>query len=195
MQALRTSSPTAPDRGAVAVEFALIVPLLLLLVFGIINFGILFSQQLTLNNAVREGDRRAVVNDATAARTCDGILASVKNDLSGLALNPANVSVKVTQQGFSNANSCGTAFVKTSFGSRANNIPCKGSLTSGGGNGGGNGGGDGEGDGEGGSGGGSGVTALVVEAQSVSTIPVAFPPFPTTITLSSKAVYRCEFTS
>lgn len=50
------------DRGAVAVEFALVVPLLLLIVFGIVNFGIVFSQQLTLNNALREGARKAVIN-------------------------------------------------------------------------------------------------------------------------------------
>ncbi len=37
--------------------------------------------------------------------------------------------------------------------------------------------------------------SLVVEARYASSIPVSFPPFPTTLTLSSKAVYRCEFTS
>lgn len=193
MRAFRSTRPTGPDEGAAAVEFALVVPLLLLLVFGIINFGILFSQQLTLNNAVREGARRGVVNDATAPRTCNGILASVKNDLSGLALNPATVQIKITQDGFANTNGCGTSFVTSTFGSKANNVPCKGSLVAVTNDGDGD---DGEDDGDGDGGGTtSGVTALIVEAQNVSSIPVAFPPFPTTLTLSSKAVYRCEFTS
>ncbi len=49
------------ERGAVAVEFALIVPLLLILVFGIVNFAVVLSQQLALNNGVRQGTRLAVV--------------------------------------------------------------------------------------------------------------------------------------
>jgi Flp pilus assembly protein TadG len=43
------------------VEFALVLPILLLLTLGIINFGYLFGQQLSLNQAVREGARAAVV--------------------------------------------------------------------------------------------------------------------------------------
>lgn len=49
------------DTGAQLVEFALIVPVLLLIVVGIINFGVLFGQKLSLNQAVREGARMAVV--------------------------------------------------------------------------------------------------------------------------------------
>jgi len=49
------------DRGAAMVEFALVLPILLLLTLGIINFGYLFGQNLALNQAVREGARAAVV--------------------------------------------------------------------------------------------------------------------------------------
>ena len=161
------------DSGAAAVEFALVVPLLLLLVFGIINFGVLFSQQVSINNGVREGARRAVVGDPSAPRTCDGILASVRNQLSGLALNPDDVEIKVTQDwgSGSDSNGCGTAYVLGTFAGSATDVPCKGSYDS------------------------TTNTArsLIVEARLVSTIPVSFPPFPTTTTLNSKAVYRCEF--
>ena len=159
------------DTGASAVEFALIVPVLLLVVFGIINFGIVFSQQLTINNGVREGARRAVVGDTQAPRSCDAIIASVRNQLSGLGLRPADVQIKVSQDGFSSTNSCGNAFVSSSFGGNAAHIPCKGSYNNTTNNSG----------------------SLVVEARYVSTIPVSFPPFPTSLTLTSKAVYRCEF--
>lgn len=45
------------EGGAAAVEFALVVPLLLLLVFGIVEFGRAYNAQVTLQHAVREGAR------------------------------------------------------------------------------------------------------------------------------------------
>ena len=50
------------ERGASAVEFALIVPVLLLILGGIFNFGFAFSQKLALDNAVRETARSAAVD-------------------------------------------------------------------------------------------------------------------------------------
>ncbi len=51
------------------VEFALILPIFLLILCGIIDFGWLFYNQLSLNNACREGARYAVVNTADNADT------------------------------------------------------------------------------------------------------------------------------
>jgi Flp pilus assembly protein TadG len=45
------------DRGATAVEFALLLPLLLLIVFGIIDFGRAINAEVTLSQAAREGAR------------------------------------------------------------------------------------------------------------------------------------------
>ena len=51
-------SPEAKDaRGAAAVEFALVLPLLLLLLGGIIDFGFAFNTQISLTHAAREGVR------------------------------------------------------------------------------------------------------------------------------------------
>ena len=47
--------------GAAAVEFALLLPLLVLLLFGIIQFGIAFNARIQATNAAREAARRAVV--------------------------------------------------------------------------------------------------------------------------------------
>ena len=58
------------ENGASAVEFAFIVPLLLLLVLGIAEFGHAFQVQGTLSAAAREGARvMALQNDPGAART------------------------------------------------------------------------------------------------------------------------------
>lgn len=45
------------DRGAAAVEAALVLPILLLLVFGIIDFGRMLNAQITVNEAAREAAR------------------------------------------------------------------------------------------------------------------------------------------
>jgi hypothetical protein len=55
------------DKGASALEFALVVPLLLVLVFGMIEFGFVFQAQLALTHAAREGARLASVNKYSAA--------------------------------------------------------------------------------------------------------------------------------
>ena len=49
------------DRGAVAVEFALILPVLLMVLFGTIEFGRVYSQYQVFNGAAREGARCAAV--------------------------------------------------------------------------------------------------------------------------------------
>ncbi|MBI4302367.1 MAG: pilus assembly protein [Chloroflexi bacterium] len=49
------------NRGAVAVEFAILVPILLLIVFGIFVFGQAFSYWVDITNAAREGARAGAV--------------------------------------------------------------------------------------------------------------------------------------
>lgn len=58
------------EHGASAVEFAILMPLLLMLVLGTIEFGRAYNAQITLTNAARDGVRvMAINNDATAAKT------------------------------------------------------------------------------------------------------------------------------
>jgi hypothetical protein len=52
-----TAQRTPRDHGAAAVEFALLLPMLLLLIFGIIDFGRALNAQITLTQAAREGAR------------------------------------------------------------------------------------------------------------------------------------------
>jgi Flp pilus assembly protein TadG len=48
-----------PDRGQAMAEFALIAPLFFLLMFGVIQMGILFGGQIGLTNAARDVARYA----------------------------------------------------------------------------------------------------------------------------------------
>ncbi len=50
------------EKGASAVEFALILPILVILVFGIVQFGIAYNNYIALTHAAREGARLAAVN-------------------------------------------------------------------------------------------------------------------------------------
>jgi Flp pilus assembly protein TadG len=56
------------DAGAAAVEFALVVPVLFLLVFGILDYGRFFFDSVSLRQTAREGARQAVVQ--SFAPTC-----------------------------------------------------------------------------------------------------------------------------
>ena len=49
------------QRGAAAVEFAVVLPLLLVLLFGIVEFSILLFDKALLTNASREGARAGIV--------------------------------------------------------------------------------------------------------------------------------------
>ena len=58
------------DRGVAVVEFALVMPILILLVAGVVQFGIMYSQYQVLQGAAREGARCAAVQ-ATDFSDCD----------------------------------------------------------------------------------------------------------------------------
>lgn len=57
------------QRGQAIVELALVVPLIILLILAIIDFGRIYSAQLVLNHAVRAGARAAVVLDTSTYNT------------------------------------------------------------------------------------------------------------------------------
>lgn len=50
------------DRGAALVEFGIVAPMALILLFGIIEFGLLFGQKLDVANGTREVARLVAVN-------------------------------------------------------------------------------------------------------------------------------------
>jgi hypothetical protein len=66
------------DRGSVAVEAALVLPALLLLVVGILEFGLAFKDQLAVTSAVRAGARIAAAEPRYANFATDAANAVAK---------------------------------------------------------------------------------------------------------------------
>jgi Flp pilus assembly protein TadG len=80
----RTDRPTRAgshgERGAMAVEFALVVPLLLVFLFSIVSVSRAFQVQAALSAAAREAARTmGIQNSATAARSAAVFAASVSD--------------------------------------------------------------------------------------------------------------------
>jgi Flp pilus assembly protein TadG len=76
-------------RGAAAVEFAVILPVFILLIFGMIEYGRMVMVQQVLTNASREGARRAVLDGSTAAEVQE----VVQEYLASGSISGANVNV------------------------------------------------------------------------------------------------------
>jgi Flp pilus assembly protein TadG len=81
--------PARRDRGQSLVEFALILPLLFIVVFGIIDFGMGFHSWITVTNAAREGARLGAVHASE-----DEIIAKVHDAANNL--DPDNLDITVT---------------------------------------------------------------------------------------------------
>lgn len=79
------------DRGASAVEFALLVLPLTLLVFGIIAFGIMLSFRQTLSQAATEGARAAAVQMDPGLRQADA-QAAVAEAMNAVIFGDGNMS-------------------------------------------------------------------------------------------------------
>ena len=77
------------DRGAALVEMAIILPILILLLMGIVEFGRAYNAKITLTHATREGVRvLAIFGDAVAAE--DAVVAA------SASLDPSLLSVSTT---------------------------------------------------------------------------------------------------
>lgn len=75
VRAARVRDRRRDQRGAAAVEFALVLPILLLLVFGIIAYGYMLSFRQSMSQAAAEGARAAAVNVNAGARETEAIAA------------------------------------------------------------------------------------------------------------------------
>ena len=90
------------EEGAAAVEFALLLPVILLLVFGMIDFGIWLNQKITATDAAKQGLRTYMYWDNAAQK-----------EEKGLAVIREVTGVTITDYTFSACSDLGTTGVKT----------------------------------------------------------------------------------
>jgi Flp pilus assembly protein TadG len=89
------------DDGAALVEFAIVVPIFFLLVFGIMEFGWAFYQSLDVRHGAREGARLASVNYKTTASPtpADQATQIVDELCSRMDAGDADIDVQITRTG------------------------------------------------------------------------------------------------
>ena len=104
------------ERGASLVEFAVIAPLLFLLLFGVIEFARVVSAYTTVWTGAREGARYATTSgesDVNAGiprfRDCDGILAAVQAKAVTSSITASDVSMTWKDSGGSTLADCDSA--------------------------------------------------------------------------------------
>ncbi|MGH8945450.1 MAG: TadE/TadG family type IV pilus assembly protein [Acidimicrobiia bacterium] len=79
----------AAERGASLIEFALLLPILILLIFGMVEFGRAYNAKVTLTHATREGVRKLAITKDPAQAVMTTVDAAT-------SLDPALISVSTT---------------------------------------------------------------------------------------------------
>ena len=86
---MRLHRKLSDERGASMVEAAFVLPILILLIFGVVEFGRAFNAQVTLTHAAREGVREYALNNDLSAATA-------KAEFAAAGLDPALMIVTAT---------------------------------------------------------------------------------------------------
>jgi Flp pilus assembly protein TadG len=85
------------ERGAVAAEFALLLPVLLTILFGIMEFGMIMYSREVVTNATREGARAGIIQQIPAVTPAQ-IITVADNYIAGTGL-PGTVIFSVPASG------------------------------------------------------------------------------------------------
>ena len=94
----RVNAGRKKRRGAAAVEFAIVAPVFLIMIFGLIEFGRLVMVQQVITNASREGARNGILDGATTSN----VQSIVGNYLETAAISGATVTVTPSPPSFTN---------------------------------------------------------------------------------------------
>ena len=89
---LRRRRSRRPDTGASAVEFALLAPVLFLVLFGIIDYGIWFADAISLRQAVRDAARQGSVENFGTSCSATGTSADLRKLACSVASGAAPIS-------------------------------------------------------------------------------------------------------
>jgi Flp pilus assembly protein TadG len=99
MTPIRRRNGRGGERGAALVEFALVLPMLLVVIFGVVDFGFVFQRYEVITNAAREGARLATLPGYDSQPLVEArVRAYVQNglSLSNAAMNTVMPSGAVT---------------------------------------------------------------------------------------------------
>jgi Flp pilus assembly protein TadG len=106
MQFMLVTRQRRGERGAAAVEFAFVVIPLMLIICGIVNFGVIFAQQLSLDNATRAAARAGVVDTDPAV----DIAARARTEFDGAVARSQAGTLTITFPGAAGATCDGSTF-------------------------------------------------------------------------------------
>lgn len=98
MKRMRKRKPGkfSTEDGQSVVEAALVIPLFILILCGVLDFGWILSNQLKIDNCAREGARYAVIKSSSSDLT--SLVTSRVNDVSGEG-STSTITVTVTVSG------------------------------------------------------------------------------------------------
>ncbi len=102
------------ERGASAVEFAILVPVLVMIVFGIVYFSIYFNAAQGTQAAAREGARLASLRGTSANAAC----LAARDALAGVSVDEGSATFGVA------AGAAPTSFSSSCSGSSTSAYPC-----------------------------------------------------------------------
>ena len=104
---MKQVTPSKGNRGQSLVEFAMTLPLIALILFGIIQYGLIFGAYMTLRNAATVGARYAVIGQTrhTVGEIQDFTKAAVAPMLSAGNVTAVNIDTNFTVGSVSRATS------------------------------------------------------------------------------------------
>lgn len=79
------------ESGQALVEFAFVLPILLILIFGIIEFGRIYNTQLVITSCAREGARAAIVSGGDVHNAIESAVSSLNVTVGGTSDSNAMV--------------------------------------------------------------------------------------------------------
>ncbi len=166
------------DEGAAAVEFALLFPIVMVIILGMIGFGIVFTQLQSLSNAARDAARAGVVTYPTPIY-CSDLITQAIRDADTIGIDSTMLTVTVwSNYAESGGVPSGTTLCKkvrsgsitgTKTGVTAASKPCNGATDSG------------------------GTSQLTVVIEYPASIELLFAKF--TPTIEGRGTFRCEYTT
>jgi Flp pilus assembly protein TadG len=94
---VKASAGRFGERGAVAVEFAILVPVLLVIVTGIAQFGLTINQYVMLTNAVVTGAQLFSISRGTTPTPYTSTVSAI--EAAAPSLTPANLTITLSVNG------------------------------------------------------------------------------------------------